>query len=100
MHRKQQQNDDRGDDHRQVRVLPEQRFEHGDGFQTLDCRGNRDGGGKHRIRKERGAAEHRGDRQPAAILTNQRIQGEDTTFAFVVDAHGNQHIFDGGNQGD
>ena len=29
---------------------------------------------------------------------NQRIQGEDAAFALVVDTHGDEHVFDGGDQ--
>ena len=68
------------------------------GSASFDCGTDGNRRGKYRIREECRAAEHGGNREPCAVLANQRVQCEDAAFAIVVDAHGDEHIFDGSDQ--
>ena len=43
---------------------------------------------------------HSREDQPVAVVAHQRVQGEDAAFAMVVGLHGQDHVFDGGQQRD
>ena len=98
LHGEQHDDDDHGDHQRQVAVFLEQRLQWRQRLQAFDRGADRHGRGEHGIGEERRAAEHGGDGEPCAMPANQRIQGEDAAFALVVDTHGDEHVFDGGDQ--
>ena len=100
LHCEQADDDHNGDHQRQFFVFAHDRFQQRQCFQAFHCRADRDGRRKHGIGEERGAAQHGGNRKPCPIFADQRIQCEDAAFAVVVDAHGDEHVFDGGDQRD
>ena len=67
---------------------------------TFNRRRNGHGGRQHTVSQKSRAAEHGGDDQPFAVVTNQRIQREDAALAVVVCFHGDKNVFDGRQQRD
>ena len=100
LHGEQQHDDHHGDHQRHVGVGLEQLLQRGQRAQAFDCGADRHRRREHRVGEERRAAEHGRYGQPGAVPPDQRIQGEDAAFAVVVDAHGDQHVLDGGDQRD
>ena len=71
-----------------------------DRAQALHRGRDRDGGGQHPVGEQGRAAEHGRQDPPLAEVLHQRVEREDTALTVVVRLHGDQHIFDGGEQRD
>ena len=95
LHGEENHDDHDGNHQGQAWVFVEQPFQWRQGLQAFDCGTDGNRRSKYRIREECRATEHGGNREPCAVLANQRVQCEDAAFAIVVDAHGDEHIFDG-----
>ena len=100
LHREQHQNDGCGDHQGQLLVFSKKFFKSWQRVQAFHCRADGHSRGEHGIGEERGAAEHGRNRKPCTVLSNQRVQRENAAFALVVDTHGDQHVFDGGDKRD
>ena len=98
LHGEQNHDDHHGDHEGQARILVKQLLERRQSLQTFDCGADGHGRCEHGIGQEGRAAEHGGNGEPGSVFADQRVECKDAAFAVVVDAHGNQHIFDGGNQ--
>ena len=92
--------DEQGDEHH-LGLARAEKAAHGiDAAQALDRGGHGDGRREHAVGQQRGAAQHGGQDQPFAAVLHQRVERENAALAVVVGLHGNQHVFDGGQQGD
>lgn len=79
VHREQGSDDDdhRGDHHRQILVLGEQMLQRRQRLQAFDGGRDRHGRRQHRVRQEGRAAEHGRYDEPCAVFANQRVQSKD-----------------------
>ena len=97
---KEQGDDEQGDEHHRA-LAAAQKAVHGlDAAQTFHRRGDSDGRGQHPVGKQCRAPQHGREDEPPAAVFYQRVEGEDAALAVVVRLHGNENIFEGGEQGD
>lgn len=97
LHGEQHDDDDHGDHQRQVAVFLEQRLQWRQRLQTFDRGADRHGRGEHGIGEERRAAEHGGMASHAPCLRISEYRAKMPPSP-VVDTHGDEHVFDGGDQ--
>ena len=93
LHCKKYHDDDHSDDHCKIAVPAENPLYCRKRFQAFDCGRYGYCRGKHGIGKESRTAYHCRDPQPFRKTFDHGVQGENASFAFIVDPHGDQHIF-------
>ena len=100
LHGEEGRDDEQCDEHHLGLVRAQQPIHGRDAAQALHRRGDRDRRGQNAVGQQRRAAQHGRKDQPLAAVLHQRIEGEDAALAVVVRLHGDQDVFDGGEQRD
>ena len=98
--REKRRDDDQGDDNDLDLARAEKAVHHFHASKAFHGGGDGDGRGQDAVGQQGRTPQHRGDDEPLAAAAHQREQREDAALAVVVRLHGDQHVFDGGQQGD
>ena len=95
-----QGDDEQGDDDHRPLADAQQLVHRRNASQTLDRSRDGDGRGEQTVREQCGAAQHGREDERLAVLLDERVEREDAALAMVVRLHGDQHVFDRGQQRD
>ena len=98
LHRKQDADNGQRDQHHHQLTFAQQFVHQRDAAKAFHRRGNRHRRRQNAVSQQGRTAQNRRDHQPFAVMAHQRIEGKDAAFPVVIGLHGNDHIFNGGQQ--